>query len=193
MIESSEAYKKAVVAAARRTHIKAEIDISDPDIIYGEAEYSESTEYSRADELTNREMKSEGYYASLEPNRWILNGKAGFIDDNTSLRKYEVGYVSADMSGADGHFMSPVAAQINFGNLESLLAYTICFPDNGWDGIAENFTVEVLSSGAAVYKKEYINNSSAKVIGAGFRVNYPDAIRVTVSKWSNMVVAHALW
>ena len=40
MIESSAGYKTAVVADARRTYIRAVINIIDPDIVFGSASVS---------------------------------------------------------------------------------------------------------------------------------------------------------
>ena len=46
MIESTEGYKKAIVADARRILIKAIIDIIDPDIVYGTVNNSGEMRFS---------------------------------------------------------------------------------------------------------------------------------------------------
>lgn len=184
MIKSSEEYIKAVVATTRRAIIKAVVDLSDPDIIHEGREVSPSAEWSRKDELIDKVISSEPYYLTNELNRWLLNGKGVFLPDNSAEADYQLGYVSEAISGPDGVFETEIVAQINFRNVESLQAFTLFFPDNDWDGRPEDFTVEVLSGGEVSYSKSYTNVAESKIIGAGFRVNYPDGLRLRIARWS---------
>lgn len=184
MIESSAEYKAAVTADARRTLLKAVIDIIDPDISFGTASGSEEAAFSKPEQLVNKVMNTDGDYQTLEHNRWLLNGVGGFVPAVASELEGEVGYVSEALSGAGGEFSSPVWVQIAFENVSILQAFSVRFPDNERDGVGADFTVEVLSGGTAFYTEEVRGNRKSQVSFEGFTVNYPDAIKITISRWS---------
>ena len=71
-----------------------------------------------------------------------------------------------------------------FSDLSILQACSVYFPGDDWDGVPDTFTVEVKQGGTAYYTKEFTENRARAVSLSGFTVNNPDAIRVTVSKWS---------
>ena len=71
-----------------------------------------------------------------------------------------------------------------FSNLSILQACSVYFPGDDWDGVPDTFTIEVKQGGTAYYSKEFTGNRTRTVSLSGFTVNNPDAIRVTVSKWS---------
>lgn len=184
MIESSQEYKAAVTADARRTLLRAVIDIIDPDITYGAVSHSAAASFSKSGQVINKTMNPNGNYQTLEHNRWLLDGNSSFIPANPAELQGEVGYVSEAISGAGGEFSTPVWAQIAFENVSILQAFSIFFPDNDRDGVGADFTVEVLSGGTAFYTEEVRGNRKAQVSFEGFTVNYPDAIKITISRWS---------
>ena len=47
-----------------------------------------------------------------------------------------------------------------------------------------DFTVEVMQGRTAYYTKTVTGNTASSIALDGFTVNNPDAIRVTVTKWS---------
>ena len=184
MIESSQEYKAAVTADARRTLLKAVIEIIDPDIVYGAVSHSAAASFAKPEQLINKTMNTEGNYQTLEHNRWRLDGNGSFIPANPAELEGEVGYVSEAISGAGGEFSTPVWAQIAFENVSILQAFSIFFPDNDRDGVGVDFTVEVFSGGTAFYTEEVRGNRKSQVSFEGFTVNYPDAIKITISRWS---------
>ena len=184
MIESSQEYKAAVTADARRTMLKAVIDIIDPDITYGAVSHSAAASFAKPEQVINKTMNTEGNYQTLEHNRWFLNGNSSFVPTNPKELAGEIGYVSEAISEGSGEFASPVWVQIAFDNVSILQAFSIFFPDNDRDGIGVDFTVEVLSAGTAFYTEEVSGNRKTQVSFEGFTVNYPDAIKITVSRWS---------
>lgn len=184
MIESSQEYKAAVTADARRTLLKAVIDIIDPDITYGAVSHSAAASFSKSGQVINKAMNPDGNYQTLEHNRWLLDGNSSFIPANPAELTGEVGYVSDTLSGAGGEFSAPVYIEIAFANVSILQAFSIFFPDNDRDGVGADFTVEVLSGGTAFFTQEVKGNKLSQVAFEGFTVNYPDAIRVTISRWS---------
>lgn len=184
MIESTQEFKAAITADVRRTLLKAVIDIIDPDITYGAVSHSAAASFAKPEQMVNKAMNPDGNYQTLEHNRWLLDGNSSFIPANPTELAGEVGYVSEALSGAGGEFSTPVYAQIAFENVSVLQAFSIFFPDNDRDGVGADFTVEVFSGGTAFFTQEVSGNTKTQVSFEGFTVNYPDAIKVTISRWS---------
>lgn len=185
MIESSEAYRDAIVATGRRMYVKAVVDIEDPDMAQGAVSGSEQEPgISRPAQVWDKEFALSANYASMEPNRWILDGTHIPRPGDAAARDWEAGYVGALLSGEGGVFAVPQRVEIQFANVGVLQACAVAFSGRPEDGVAADFTVEVLSGGAAYYTETVAGNLDALVPVTGFRVNNPDAIRVTVTRWS---------
>lgn len=185
MIKSSEAYREAIVANARRMYVKAVVDIEDPDLVRGDTSASEQEPgISRTDQVWDKKFGLTANYASMEPNRWILDGSFILRPGDAAARDWEAGLVGAALSGDDGIFPVPQWVQIDFDNVGVLQACAVAFSDRPEDGVAADFTVEVLSEGVAYHTKTVTGNTKALVPVTGFRVNNPDAIRVTATRWS---------
>ena len=73
MINATEGYRAAIVGTSRRTHLKAVVDISDPDMVFSGVESSGSADFSNSAQLYDRVMDLTPY-ATLEPHRWGLQG-----------------------------------------------------------------------------------------------------------------------
>lgn len=181
MINSSEQYKAAIVGESRRIHIKAVVDISDPDMTFSGAESSGAANFSQSAQLYDRVMELTPY-ATLEPRRWVLNGKFRLIPSDGTAD--QVGFVGDVLSGEDGSFSPAVWVEERFSNVSILQACSIYFPGDDWDGVPDTFSVEIRQGGTAYYTEEFTGNRDKSVSLSGFTVNNPDAIRVTVSKWS---------
>ena len=103
MIDCSPEYRAAIIGDSRRMYIQAIIDLISPDIVYGEASSQTSSKYSKPEQLHDKVMHSVRR-ATLERNRWMLDGSyRGYPDDPADLTS-EVGYQSAALSGEDGSF-----------------------------------------------------------------------------------------
>lgn len=184
MLDITDGYKHAIVGDVRRMLIKAVIDISDPDMVFGDINSSGSASFSKGEQLHDKTMELESRYATLEPNRWVLDGSFRLIPDDPVQLTGEVGHVGDLLSGDDGIFASPVWAEFGFSNVSILQACSVYFSQDAVDGVAEDFTVAVYSGSTAVYTKTFTGNSSVSVGLDGFTVYGPTAIRVTVTKWS---------
>lgn len=185
MIKSSEAYQEAITADARRMYVKAVVDVEDPDMVQGEVTGSEQEPgISRPMQLWDKKFELTANYASMEPGRWILDGSYILRPDDAATRDWEAGFVGALLSGEDGAFAVPQFAQMEFANVGVLQACAVAFSDRPEDGVAADFTVEVISEGVAYYTKTVTGNVKALVPITGFRVNNPDTIRVTITRWS---------
>ena len=58
------------------------------------------------------------------------------------------------------------------------------FPTAAYDGVPSDFKIEVKQGGTAYFTQEFSGNTASQIHLDGFTVYNPDAIRVTVTKWS---------
>lgn len=184
MINASDAYKDAVTGTVRKVGLKAVIDISDPDIVFDSQTGSEQAAFSKEEQLHNKKFLKDKSYATFESNRWILNGDFSILPNGLDTITEEVGSVLEELSGDYGIFNEPQITQLNFKNVRILQACSVYFPGKEYDGVAENFKVEVLQGETPYYTKEFVGNKEKAVNLFDFTVNSPDAIRVTVTKWT---------
>lgn len=184
MINSTAAYSAAITGDARRMMLKAVIDIIDPDITYGSGNSSGQTAYSQLPQLLDRVFDLDTKYATLERNRWILGGGFKPLPDNPADVIGEIGVESDVLSGADGSFADPPWVEITFSNVSILQACSVYFSKNDHDGYPVDFTVEIRQGGTAYHTETYTGNTARSVSVKGFTVYNPDAIRVTVTRWS---------
>ena len=183
MLDQSASYYAAITADARRILLRALIDIIDPDIQYGSVTSESEAPYSQGAQLHDKVFALSPPYATLERNRWLLNGKFQILPDNYQAQG-QVGYVSGELSGNDGTFPTAQYVQMGFSNVSILQACSVYFPGDSFDGVADSFTVSVYQGGTAYFSKSFTGNQAKEISLDGFTVNNPDAIRVTVTKWS---------
>ena len=176
MIESSAAYKNAVVGDFRRTLIRAVIDIIDPDIVYGAVSGSSQSGYSMPAQAIDGEFYSQDNYTTLELNRWTLDASQDTIPETVEK---QVGYIGTALSDDNGNFADAQTVTINFSGVETLQAITLAFSDNFYDGVAEDFSV---ICGDTV--KTVTGNRSARVIISDFTAASPTSITLSITKWS---------
>ena len=151
MLDITDGYKSAIVGDVRRMLIKAVIDISDPDMTFGDISNSGAASFSKPEQLHDKTMELESRYATLEPGRWVLDGSFRLIPDDPSQLSGEVGFVGNVLSGEDGAFASPVYAELTFSNVSILQACSVYFSQDAVDGVAEDFSVVIYSGDTAVY------------------------------------------
>lgn len=183
MLDLSRSYYGAITADARRILLRAIIDISDPDLVFGRVDSQSAAPFSQPEQIHDKVFSLSPPYATLERNRWLLNGTFHLISDDDQPEG-QVGYVSGDLSGNDGTFSTAQYVQLNFSNVSILQACSVYFPDADYDGVADSFTVEVIQGGTSYYSKTFVGNVEARISLDGFTVNNPDSIKVTVTKWS---------
>lgn len=179
MINVTDAYKRAIVADSRQMVMRAIVEIIDPNLVYSGGESSgEAEAYSNIDSIYNKDTNIDSGYASLELNRWMLNG--GFSLDTGE----NAGFVSEEICDVEGRFSTPQWVELQFTGVSILQACSVYFPLSEYDGIPLDFTVEIKQGGTAYHTEEYTNNSSTQIDVKEFTVYNPDAIRVTVTRWS---------
>ena len=183
MIECSGGYREAIVGDSRRIYLRAVIDIIDPDIRYGAVGSQSEAAFSLSAQLYDK-LFTLTPYATLERNRWVLDGTFRAIPDDNGNIRGQMGYVSGDLSGEDGAFAVPQFVELSFSNVSILQACSVYFPTADYDGVPAEFTVEVRQGGTVYYSKAFTGSTESSVSLDGFTVYDPDAIRVTVTKWS---------
>lgn len=184
MIKSGEAYRAAITGDARRVLLRAVIDIISPDIVFGAGETSGQIPWSKLEQLHDKVFGNPTKYATLERDRWALDGTWDLLPDDPTQTVGQMGYIGNVLSGADGTFATSPWMELQFSGVSVLQACSVYFPDNDYDGLPEDFTVEVKQGGTAYHTRTYTGNTAASVALEGFTVHDPDAIRVTVTKWS---------
>lgn len=184
MIKSGQAYHAAITGDARRVLLRAVIDIISPDIVFGAGETSGQIPWSKPEQLHDKVFGNPAKYATLERDRWALDGTWDLLPDDPTQTVGQMGYIGSVLSGADGTFSTPPWVELQFSGVSVLQACSVYFPGNDYDGLPEDFTVEVKQGGTAYHTRTYTGNTASSVSLEGFTVNNPDAIRVTVTKWS---------
>lgn len=184
MIKSGQAYHAAITGDARRVLLRAVIDIISPDIVFGAGETSGQIPWSNLNQIHDKVFENPTKYATLERDRWALDGTWDLLPDDPTQTVGQMGYIGNVLSGADGTFATPPWVELRFSGVSVLQACSVYFPGNAYDGVPEDFTVEVKQGGTAYHTRTYTGNTASSVSLEGFTVNNPDAIRVTVTKWS---------
>lgn len=183
MIKTSETFRAAIVGSPRRIEILAVVDISDPDTVFGAASGSGFAPWSKDAELHDHNFDAPRRYATLERNRWALDGTFDIFPDDYKVTAH-MGTATDTLSGEDGTFSPAVWTQLNFSGVDILQAASVFFSADPLDGYPVDFTVEVIQGGVTYYTKTYTDNTATSVVMDGFTVYNPDAIRVTCTKWS---------
>lgn len=181
MLESTDAYKAAVVADSRRVHIRAVVDMSDPDMDWGSLTGSNLAPWSKPDQIHDKNMDAPERYATLEKNRWILSGDQNIFPNNYATEG-QTGIATSELSGANGTFASPVSVQISVSNTSIIQAASFFFSPDEIDGIPEDFTIEVFYGSTAYYSKSFTGNKELSVYVEGFTVYNPTSIKITCTK-----------
>lgn len=184
MIKSGQAYHAAITGDARRVLLRVVIDIISPDIVFGAGDTSGQIPWSKPEQLHDKVFGNPAKYATLERDRWALDGTWDLLPDDPVQTVGQMSYIGSVLSGADGTFSAPPWVELQFSGVSVLQACSVYFPDNDYDGLPEDFTVEIKQGGTAYHTRTYTGNTASFVSLEGFTVNNPDAIRVTVTKWS---------
>lgn len=184
MIQTSQAYRDAIVGSPRSIELYAVVDISDPDKVLLPITSSPEAPWSRKDQLRNYDLSNPARMATLERNRWLGNGKFDLFPADYSVSG-EVGYASQAVSGSSGAFSSPFPwVQNNFSGVRIIQAFSIFFSGDPADGVPMDFTVEVKQGNTVYFSQEVTGNTKQDVQFKGFTVYDPESIRLTVKKWS---------
>lgn len=186
MIVHTEAYDKAVTASSRRMFARAVFDLVDPDAQTTAVTVSDESEISLKDQVVNRgQGSSDQRIATLELDRWLLDGSFEIRPDDPTDREGQVGWESADLCGSDGVFALPYPyIELTIANVSILQAVTLEFSDDPLDGYPVDFYVELWSGSSLLETVEVTGNEGTSVVVGDFTMNNPTKIRLTVKRWS---------
>lgn len=180
MINTSDDYKVAIVGDTREILLRAIIDIISPDILYGDVISTPVAPFSNPDKIHDKDIEFYSTHATLEKNKWLLNGKMTLNIPKNAPN----GFASSALCDDNGIFQSEEYVELTFSNVSILQACSIYFPDSDVDGYAIDFKIDVMQNGISYYSKTFTDNKKTSISITGFTVYEPDAIRVTVSRWS---------
>lgn len=144
---------------------------------------SSTAPWSKEEQLHDKNMDAPTRYATLERNRWLLDGSFGLIPNDNQIAG-NVGFVMDELSGDDGTFSTAQTIEQPFENVSILQAFSLFFSKDEVDGVPADFKAEVLYGTTAYYTKEIAGNTETSVSFDGFTVYDPTSIKVTVTKWS---------
>ena len=182
MISSTKEYQAAITSDSRRMYVKAIVDISDPDMVITGVEASSIAPWSNEESLYDKETDPPVRYATLERNRWLLDGTFSIFPDSYDVS--DAGYALNELSGDDGNFSNPQTTTLNLSETDILQAFSVFFSSNVEDGVPDTFTVEVIQGTTAYFSKTVTGNRESALSFDGFTVYNPDKITISVTKWS---------
>lgn len=185
MIKHSQAYAKAVVGDSRRQYVKAVFDLMDPDAKLGISSPDESPKSLTEQALDRGSEESEAKYATLEVDRWALDGTWEIMPDNASDQVGQIGWMSNTICKEDGSFVWPFPSLVlSVSNVEILQAMTLQFSGKEYNGFPTDFLVEFYSGNTLLHSQEIKGNTEQQIIVAEFTVYYPTKIVLIVHKWN---------
>lgn len=187
MIEHSDTYSRAIVADSRKQIVRAVFDLVDPDAQVDSVSTDDESVISLTEQVVARgKGESEQRIATLEANRWILDGSFEITPDDKWNRIGQVGWESESICDSNGDFSAPYPfIDVEISGTSILQAVTVVFSEKNFNGFAEDFTVELFSGDTLLDTKEVTGNKKEGVVVVdGFTVYYPTRIRLTIKKWS---------
>lgn len=177
MVKVSPAFQAAVVADTRYTVLRAVVEIISPDIVYGTPASSGAAPFSQMGQLHDHVMRLSHPYATLEANRWILDGTQ-YILDRDEIQGQQ-GWGGTTVSDDTGAFPSEQWVQLPFTGVALLQAASVYFSEYPYDGVPTKFKIEVLSGDTVAWTQTVEGATASFASFEGFSVENPTAIRVT--------------
>lgn len=185
MIDHTQAFDKAITGESRKQSPFVAFDLVDPDYHLTATRVSDESLYSKKDDATNRGTgQTEEKCATLEVNRWLLDGSFVGMPVSAQQRTGQFGWEGATLCDSDREFSSPPWIEIEFTGVSLIQVMTILFSDKIEDGVAREFKVEFWSQSNLILTKEVTENYDPLYILEGFEAYYPTKIRLTITKWS---------
>ena len=183
MIQTSPAFRAAVVGSPRRVDILAVVDLSDPDLTWEPMGYDSLAPWCVPEQLHDHELDPPARYAALERGRWLLGGGSKVFPDGYQVKE-SMGFANDALSGPDGTFSPAAWVEERFAHVRILQTVSIYFSTDPADGVPMDFTVEVRSGDTVYFTKTFTGNRATEVSIDGFTVQQPTAIRLTCTRWS---------
>jgi len=186
MYPTSQAYKDAVYAPVRTVSARITFDISDvtaADDVTSIATTTELASISQKAQINNNVREAKTNLATLEQDRFKLDGSFSFADDVTPANNGEVGFVSSVLCNAAGTFTVPQTITVNFGTNHSSAGLTVTF-DTSNNEYATDFNLSAYNaSGGLIDSVNVTGNTETTRAFLGQFLWYKKII-LTITKWS---------
>ena len=156
--------------------IKATLDLTSPDLVYGTSTASTQDAYGDLDQLHDKNTALTRM-ASLEHNRWTLDGTV-----RVSAGSPQIGCETSAMFDDDAE--GELYCRLEFSGVNTLQVCEMNFPTHPADGVPCDFTVTVLMGSTVLHTETITGNTDNFVQLSGFTALYPTAIEIVVTKWS---------
>lgn len=184
MINVSQRFRDAVIADSRRMFIKAVVDISDPDVSFTDVVSTSKAPFSVDAELHDKDTDFGQRYATLEHNRWLLDGNTEIYEDDYGAESQQ-GFASGAVADQNGEFSVAQSVELKFTGVDVLQAASVFFSNKAEDGHPVDFSISIMQGTTAVYTKSFTNFAATSASVDGFTVYEPTGLKITVSKWSD--------
>lgn len=129
MYRVSDRYKAESRQTIRnQSTVKASLNVEDPDAKYA-SEFTDNghLKYSRVENLKSIDASTSMEYATLEHNRFVLDGSFALLPESNYT---EQGYVCSAVSDSSGNFVREPSIEITFSDYFSFVGLTIDFSDH---------------------------------------------------------------
>lgn len=182
MLPTSAAYKEAINAPTRRIVPKAVIDFTDPDLEVTSVTGDIDASLSFPDQLYDRDETFSGQmYATLEQNRWLLDGSQVIMPDDPTTREGQQGVVGDSLGDEDGVDGSTLV--INMTGVDTLQIVTVAATGQLPDGIPYALTLNIYSGGALIHSQTELPNGAVYRF-EGFTAIQPSKLELVVDEWN---------
>lgn len=185
MYPVTQQYKDAVYAPSRSVVARITFDISDvtaPGDVSSIASTAELAISQKA-QINNNVREAVTNLATLEQDRFRLDGSFSFADNVTLANNGEVGFISGVLCASDGVFSSPPTITLTFGSTHSSAGITVAF-DVYNNEYAVDFTIAAYNASDALIQSVVVtgNTKSLRAVYGQF-ANYKKII-ITINKWN---------
>lgn len=186
MLNRTAEYDKAIIASSRRQYVRALFDLHDPDMVIDTTiASSNDVQLSELTQVTERGPdESNKVYATLEWNRWLLDGLQEIPPDDPTTQSGQIGWVGGVLSGLDGVFAAPPYVDIAFTGVDVLQAVTFLFSEHIENGYPTGLTVEIYSGTTLLHSRTITGNTDALLVIDSFTVSQPTNLRLKINAWS---------
>lgn len=182
MLTTTNEYKSAINAPTRKIVPKAIIDLSDPDLVVEDVTGDFEATYSFPTQLSDRDSGfSGGIYATLEFNRWLLDGSQSIMPDDPTTRTGEQGVLGDTLS--DNACDLGTSLNMTISGVETLQVITVASTGMAVDGYPAQLTLNIYSNGVLLYTATETPTGSFYLF-EGFTVIQPTDIELVIDKWS---------
>ena len=182
MIQTSAEYKNAIVAPTRRIVPKAVIDLTDPDFVATNITGDIVSTYSFPDQLVDKDTDYSGLiYATLEPNRWLLDGTQNIMPDTPSSRTGEQGVIGDTLGDSDAAMTGSI--EVSMSGVDTLQIVTVAATGVDVDGLPVSVTLDIYSGDTLLYSTTEDMDGRIHEF-AGFTVTQPNKLVLTVNSWT---------